>query len=519
MSVFISYSHDSIEFCDKVLNFSNKLRSEGIDTILDQYEDAPEEGWPRWTETKIEDSDFVIIFVSEGYFKKIYNQVEVNQGKGVKWEGNVIYQTLYNNGNYNNKFIPVVFNDDDYMFIPKPLQGNTFYNISTENGYNNLYWRLRNIHLNEKPSLGELRPLPERKRKTQFSPTVTESQSNDIQPDFSREQQKLIHWLTEIRCKWGPLDTSIERAHANTCEGLLAMKITGYDVIKKHLYERTWQQLCNEATINGLSSKTLNNETVICTSLLLLLGAAERERLSDYEKRKFDDMAQHLWNARNEDYGWGIYVTKMDDSFCSYAYTAWALRALQEYSAIRNSCDYQAFCHQVFESVADGVFPFFPGGQKRLIVTAMYLGLYYRMTPAWQSEQLSFDKVKSIEFIYQQFVEQNLQFEVEIVYGLSLLNPGAEKAPWNHIVVWPVIDALCLAFEHGDLTPERWDKLLLHMKTILNKNVHAVGVEENLTYYHPEGMDKSRIGRYTYPTAYLIMALNQLSNITQKDES
>jgi len=46
--VFISYSHDSPEHADKVLAFANKLRSEGIDAVLDQYEESPPEGWPMW---------------------------------------------------------------------------------------------------------------------------------------------------------------------------------------------------------------------------------------------------------------------------------------------------------------------------------------------------------------------------------------------------------------------------------------------------------------------------------------
>jgi hypothetical protein len=38
-TAFISYSHDSKEHQDKVLKLANKLRSEGIDCALDQYED------------------------------------------------------------------------------------------------------------------------------------------------------------------------------------------------------------------------------------------------------------------------------------------------------------------------------------------------------------------------------------------------------------------------------------------------------------------------------------------------
>jgi hypothetical protein len=46
--VFISYSHDSPEHADRVLALSDQLRAGGIDCILDQYEPAPEEGWPLW---------------------------------------------------------------------------------------------------------------------------------------------------------------------------------------------------------------------------------------------------------------------------------------------------------------------------------------------------------------------------------------------------------------------------------------------------------------------------------------
>jgi len=48
--VFISYSHQDAEHEAKVLNFSNKLRSEGIDANIDLYEESPSEGWPRWME-------------------------------------------------------------------------------------------------------------------------------------------------------------------------------------------------------------------------------------------------------------------------------------------------------------------------------------------------------------------------------------------------------------------------------------------------------------------------------------
>ncbi|MFT5505169.1 MAG: hypothetical protein ACI845_003978 [Gammaproteobacteria bacterium] len=45
--VFISYAHESEELSDSVLNPSNYLRSQGVDSEIDQYEEAPPEGWPK----------------------------------------------------------------------------------------------------------------------------------------------------------------------------------------------------------------------------------------------------------------------------------------------------------------------------------------------------------------------------------------------------------------------------------------------------------------------------------------
>lgn len=48
-TVFISYSHDSDEHRDRVLALSERLRQDGIKTLLDQYENgSPSQGWPRW---------------------------------------------------------------------------------------------------------------------------------------------------------------------------------------------------------------------------------------------------------------------------------------------------------------------------------------------------------------------------------------------------------------------------------------------------------------------------------------
>lgn len=163
--VFISYSHDSKDHQDRVLAFSNKLRSEGIDCNLDQYEVSPPEGWPKWMDKNVKKSDFVLIVCTQKYYDKVMG--EDVKGLGIKWESTLIFQQLYNAGANNTKYIPVIFEEGRFEFIPEPLQGATFYNIDNQDDYNKLYWRLRGVK-SEKPELGKLRELPARKRKTLF---------------------------------------------------------------------------------------------------------------------------------------------------------------------------------------------------------------------------------------------------------------------------------------------------------------------------------------------------------------
>ena len=177
--VFISYSQDSASLADKVLELSNKLRSEGIDTILDQYEESPAEGWLRWMENSIDRAEYVLVIGSKGYLDKQTGKVPVGSGRGVKWESNIIYQKLYNADSLNTKFIPIVFDEKDLSFIPIPLQGATFYNVSTQSGYDKLYWRLRGVTGSKKPELGKLRPLPEKERKTLFVSSMIDIETWD----------------------------------------------------------------------------------------------------------------------------------------------------------------------------------------------------------------------------------------------------------------------------------------------------------------------------------------------------
>lgn len=93
--VFISYSCESSQHNKHVLELSNRLRDEGLDCNVDQYEDCPPEGWFLWMINQIEEADFVLIVCTQKYERRFMGKVEAGKGLGAKWEGAIITQELY----------------------------------------------------------------------------------------------------------------------------------------------------------------------------------------------------------------------------------------------------------------------------------------------------------------------------------------------------------------------------------------------------------------------------------------
>lgn len=121
--VFISYSHDSTEHKKRVLALANRLRDDGIDAWIDQYDDGPPEGWPRWMEHQIAAADFVLLVCTENYVERVRMQTPRAKGHGVLWESNLIYQHLYDAGTVNAKFIPVLPAGGSTDHIPTAIRG------------------------------------------------------------------------------------------------------------------------------------------------------------------------------------------------------------------------------------------------------------------------------------------------------------------------------------------------------------------------------------------------------------
>jgi tetratricopeptide (TPR) repeat protein len=167
--VFISYSHDSKEQMDQVLALANRLRTEGIDCNIDQYEQSPANGWHRWMIDEIEGADFVLMIFTTKYTRHFWSKEEDAMAMGVAWEGAIITQDLYAQQGKNLKYIPILFSSENTDAIPKILRSTSRYDLRNSNEYERLYRRLTNQPENTKPELGILQKLPANERKHVFN--------------------------------------------------------------------------------------------------------------------------------------------------------------------------------------------------------------------------------------------------------------------------------------------------------------------------------------------------------------
>lgn len=336
------------------------------------------------------------------------------------------------------------------------------------------------------------------------------------QKSYSNAISDMMQWLINIKNKWGTYDLSETPQTANTCECLFAMNATGYNMLKPNIYKNALMFLVNNTTRTGLISKSQNCETTIHTAMLLLIGSLEKSNpsgvISDFSL--FDIIAENLWANRNEKYGWGQYIQVSSDDECSTSNTYWALRALLSYLPEKR-LEYLDFVTQYYEFENDGTFGFFVGGNPRLVTSAMFLELYYCLKePEQQKIKQVFPLEKCLNFVFDRFINGNVQIETESFFGMSppLLNfTGKQRAPWNHICVGFALSSLAKAYSASDLRNDDFGTLLSHVDSIIDEQTVKVG--NNKKIYFPLGIEGSTQGNYIFPTAHFLIGISEIEKV------
>lgn len=176
--VFISYSHDSDEHEDRVLDLAERLvENDGIDVALDRFVNPPPASWPKWMEAEMKSSVFILVVCSAGYLAKLQGKVKPGTGKGIKWESLLSYQQIYDNDSDSSRFIPVLLEGGKYEHIPDPMRGGNHYRPEEDSEYLKLLRHITGQWETPKPVLGQLRKLPPKQRSAVKKPTKSREPS------------------------------------------------------------------------------------------------------------------------------------------------------------------------------------------------------------------------------------------------------------------------------------------------------------------------------------------------------
>ncbi len=149
--VFISYSHDTQEHKKWVLELASRLRNNGIDAILDQFELQPGDDIPHFMEKHLSTSSKILMICTEKYVDK------ANKGQGgVGYEKMIVTSNLMKRID-ENKIIPLI-RQVASTEVPTFLRSKLFINFSNKDDYEFAYDELvRTIHdspLFKKPEVG-----------------------------------------------------------------------------------------------------------------------------------------------------------------------------------------------------------------------------------------------------------------------------------------------------------------------------------------------------------------------------
>ena len=151
--VFISYSHDSAEYMGWVKAFADRLRSDGIDAILDQYDLALGDMIPHFMEKGISESDYVLVLVTKQFSKK----ADEREG-GVGFETDLTTGEIFL-GENRRKFIPLLVGIQ-FAEVPRFLKGKYGIRIANPFSYDSEYetiYRTLTGREGKKPELGTIR--------------------------------------------------------------------------------------------------------------------------------------------------------------------------------------------------------------------------------------------------------------------------------------------------------------------------------------------------------------------------
>ncbi len=173
-TAFISYSWDSDVHKIWVRDFASRLRNDGVETILDQWEVVPGSQVPHFMEASVRDNDFVLIICTPRY------KTRSDQRKGgVGYEGDIMTSEILNSRNHA-KFIPVLHTSIWNSAAPSWLLGKAYVDLSGDPYDENQYSKLVSTLHGELPTPPPVKVRKQSARDASKSEETQESLEVDV---------------------------------------------------------------------------------------------------------------------------------------------------------------------------------------------------------------------------------------------------------------------------------------------------------------------------------------------------
>ena len=130
---FVSYSWDDERHKNWVADLAARLRSDGIDAALDQWDVVPGDQLAEYMEKEIRDNDYVLIICTPNYRMK-----SDHRKGGVGYEGDIMTAEVLTMRNHR-KFIPVLAIGSWEDSAPSWLKGKVYVDLSTDEAFDKNY--------------------------------------------------------------------------------------------------------------------------------------------------------------------------------------------------------------------------------------------------------------------------------------------------------------------------------------------------------------------------------------------
>jgi hypothetical protein len=122
--VWISYAHDSPRHIDRVRDFSEFLRGNGVDARLDLPDSEVPQDWPQWMIRQQKLATYILVVISPEYRRRSEGSAPPYQGRGVQYESFLIRNEQYGDLRAaRRRVLPVLLEGGSENDIPLWLGG------------------------------------------------------------------------------------------------------------------------------------------------------------------------------------------------------------------------------------------------------------------------------------------------------------------------------------------------------------------------------------------------------------